>query len=90
MSTPTELLAQSLQALRNAKRFSHTSNSYAKDNPVEYAKVIAYLDGGERPSGITTEMGIHAVLEEDVRRALANPPLPSNVVRSALTGVVGA
>ena len=45
MPTPAELLAESLTALRNAKRFSHTSNSYRKDNPNEYAKVIAYLDG---------------------------------------------
>jgi hypothetical protein len=78
MATPAELLAQSLQALRNAKRFSHTSNSYRKDNPNEYAKVIAYLDGGSRPSGVTTEMGLHALLEEDARRALdTQDPPPS-------------
>ena len=70
MPTPAELLADSLQALRDAKRFSHTSNSYRKDNPGEYAKVIAYLDGGARPTGALTEMGKHTVLEEDARRGL--------------------
>ena len=78
MPTPAETLAQSLQALRDAKRFSHTSNSYRKDNPGEYAKVIAYLDGGTRPTGVVTEMGQHALLEEDARRVLnvVEPPPP--------------
>jgi hypothetical protein len=88
MPTPAELLAESLTALRNAKRFSHTSNSYRKDNPGEYGKVISYLDGGARPTGTLTEMGKHAVLQEDVRRELVNPPLPSNVARSTPTGGV--
>ena len=57
MPTSAELLEQSLTALRAAKRFSLTVQSYRKDNPAEYAKVIAYLDGGVRPSGVTTEMG---------------------------------
>jgi hypothetical protein len=77
MSTPAELLQQSLTALRNAKRFSHTSNSYRKDNPAEYAKVIAYLDGGARPPGSLTEMGKHAVLEEDAACS-TRPPPPGN------------
>ena len=72
MPTPAQLLAQSLAALRDAKHFSHTSNSYRKDNPNEYAKVLAYLDGGVRPAGVTSEMGKHALLEEDVRRALSS------------------
>jgi hypothetical protein len=88
MSTPAELLEQSLQALRNANRFSGNKQSYRKDNPNEYAKVIAYLDGGARPSGVTTEMGKHALLEEDARRVLVNPPLPPNVARSAPSGAV--
>jgi hypothetical protein len=83
MATPAELLSQSLTALRNAKRFSHTSNSYAKDNPSEYAKVIAYLDGGGFPEDVSTQMGIHAVLQEEARRMLLvpdppDPPDPGN------------
>lgn len=75
MSTPAETLAQSLSALRNASRFSGNKNSYRKDNPNEYAKVIAYLDGGARPTGVMqfSLMGQHAVLDEDARRALVPP-----------------
>lgn len=76
MPTPDELIEQSLSKLRTAKRFSHTSNSYRKDNPGEYAKVIAYLDGGARPSDVVTDMGLHAILEEDARRALSGSPPP--------------
>jgi hypothetical protein len=91
MPTPAELIAESLTALRNAKRFSHTSNSYRKDNPNEYAKVIAYLDGGARPTGTLTEMGKHAVLEEDVRRSLSPPvpPDPPTYPASYFTGPLG-
>jgi hypothetical protein len=67
----SDILAASLAAARAAKRISGTNASYRKDNPLEYAKVIAYLDGGARPSGVLTKMGEHLVLVEDVRRALA-------------------
>ena len=82
--TPEETLKQSLQALRNASRFSGNKNSYRKDNPTEYAKVIAYLDGGPRPT-VVTQMGFHAVLQEDARRELS---MPSNVALSAPTAGV--
>lgn len=78
MATPGELLAQSLAKFRSAKRVSGASASYKKDNPNEYVKVIAYLDGGARPSGVTTDMGMGLLLEEDARRALVVPsPSPS-------------
>lgn len=77
-------LASALQHLLKAKRISAPSQSYAKDNPNEYAKVKAYLDGGARPTGVATEMGLGLVEVEDVRRASA----PSNVARSAPTGPV--
>lgn len=73
-----------------AKRISAASQSYAKDNPNEYAKVKAYLNGGARPTGVTTEMGLGLLEVEDVRRASVPPPLPSNVARSAPTRVVTA
>lgn len=79
MATPEELLSQSLAKLRSAKRVSGTSASYKKDNPGEYTKVIGYLDGGPRPSGVTTDMGMGLLLEEDARRAIdvvAPPPPP--------------
>ena len=76
MPTPGELLAQSKSALRNAKRISGPSNSYRKDNPAEYDKVMAYWDGGSRPEGVMqfTLMGQGLVLEEDARRALTPVP----------------
>lgn len=61
-------LASALQHLLKAKRISAPSQSYRKDNPVEYAKVDAYIKGGSRPTGITTEMGLGLVEVEDVRR----------------------
>lgn len=76
--TDAEVLAASLAAARVAKRISGTSASYRKDNPLEYQKVIVYLDGGARPTGALTKMGEHLVLEEDVRRSLVvvTPPPP--------------
>jgi len=72
------LLAQSLAKFRNANRIDGTRASYRKDNPAEYAKVIAYLDGSTRPTGVTSEMGVAFLLEEDARRALGvvEPPPP--------------
>jgi hypothetical protein len=74
MATPAELLAQSLDALRNANRIDGTRASYRKDNPAEYGAVLAYLDGGTRPAGTLSLMGRGLVLEEDARRALASSP----------------
>lgn len=78
MTTPVDLLAQSLDALRNANRIDGTRASYRKDNPTEYAEVSAYLDGGARPTGTLTLMGQGLVLEEDARRELTvtTPPPP--------------
>lgn len=71
------VLARSLAAARAASRISGQKNSYRKDNPAEYAKIVAYLDGGPRPFGALTKMGEHLVLEEDVRIALVKyQPLP--------------
>ncbi|MBA2706604.1 MAG: glycoside hydrolase family 16 protein [Gemmatimonadaceae bacterium] len=69
-------LTASLAKFRTAKRVSGASASYKKDNPTEYAKVIAYLDGGARPTGVTTDMGMALLLEEDARRSLVVPPPP--------------
>lgn len=77
MSTPSELLSKSLDAFRNANRIDGTRASYRKDNPSEYASVMAYLDGGTRPGGTLTLMGQGFVLEEDARRALAALPPPA-------------
>jgi hypothetical protein len=97
MTTPAELLGQSLAKFRTAKRISGNNNSYRKDNPGEYAKVIAYLDGGARPTGVVTDMGLGLLLAEDARRALLvdpepepeNPVIPSGTndaaIRSAIT-----
>ncbi len=79
-------LSSAIDHLLKAKRISAPSQSYRKDNPAEYAKVVAYLEGGARPTGVVTEMGLGLVEVEDVRRG--EPPLPSNVARSAPSGVV--
>lgn len=81
-------LDSAIQHLLKAKRISAPSQSYRKDNPVEYQKVRAYLEGAARPSGVITEMGIGLLEIEDVRRGQA--PLPSNVARSQATGTVTA
>jgi hypothetical protein len=59
-------LAESLAEARIAVRVGAAKNSYRRDSPREYAAVMAYLDGGPRPD-VTTHMGRHLVLEEDVR-----------------------
>lgn len=81
-------LSSAINHLLIAKRISAASQSYKKDNPVEYQKVYLYLTGGPRPSGVATEMGKGLVEIEDVRRGNAQPPLPSNVARSARSAVV--
>ncbi len=90
MPAAEDKLKRSLTALRNASRFSGNKNSYRKDNPSEYERVIAYLDGGGYPQDVSTQMGIHAVLQEEARRELVVPPLPPNVARSAPTGAVAS
>ena len=79
MPTPQELLAQSLAKLQTANRIDGTKNSYRKDMPGEYGKVVTtYLNGGARPTGVTSDMGMGLMLAEDARRALAGtqPPEP--------------
>lgn len=74
-------LETALAALRQANRVDGLRASYRKDNPTEYLKVMAYLDGGARPAGADafSFMGQGFVWIEDVRRGSAPPP-PSNVV----------
>lgn len=78
-------LADAISHLLNAKRISAPSQSYAKDNPVEWQKVKAYLTGGSRPTGITTEMGLGLIEIEDVRRG---PVAGPGQAVSKPTGVV--
>lgn len=80
-------LSSAIDHLLLAKRISAASQSYAKDNPAEYAKVKAYLDGGSRPTGVTTQMGLGLVEVEDVRRG-NSPPFPPNVAMSSATGKI--
>jgi len=51
-----------------ANRIVAQSQSYRKDNPAEYLKVRAYLDGGARPTGVTSHMGLHLLYGEDACR----------------------
>lgn len=62
-------LETALDHLLAAKRISGNKQSYKSDNPSEYAKVKAYLDGGARPTGVTTEMGVGLLEVEDAHRA---------------------
>ncbi len=84
-------LDSALDHLFKASRISGNKNSYKKDNPAEYTKVLAYHEGGARPSGVTTEMGMGLVEVEDVRRLITDPPpppLPANKAESAAVGPV--
>lgn len=69
-------LDEAVQHLLAAKRISAPRQSYAKDNPQEWQKVKAYLNGAARPSGVTTEMGLGLLAVEDVRRGSPPPPPP--------------
>lgn len=69
-------LDSAVQHLLKAKRISNTTQSYAKDNPAEWAKVKTYLEGGTRPSGVVTEMGLGLLEVEDERRGAPPPPPP--------------
>jgi len=71
-------LDTAIDHLLNAKRISAPSQSYAKDNPTEAAKVFGYLEGGSRPAGVSTEMGIGLIEVEDQRRGVTPPPPPTN------------
>ena len=81
-------LSSALQHLLKAKRISAPSQSYKKDNPAEYAKVYAYLTGGARPTGVTTEMGLGLLEIEDVRRNVTPPAPAPNVARSSPTAAI--
>ncbi len=89
MPTPAELLAQSLAKFQTANRIDGNKNSYRKDNPNEYAAVMAYLAGGTRPTSVTSDMGLGLVLEEDARRALLAGPTGATGATGA-TGSTGA
>lgn len=67
-------LDSAIQHLLAAKRISAPSQSYAKDNPVEWQKVKAYFEGGARPTGVVTEMGLGLIEVEDERRVVEPPP----------------
>lgn len=69
-------LDSAIEHLLTAKRISAASQSYAKDNPLEWEKVKAYLQGGSRPSGVATEMGLGLLEVEDERRLVEPPPPP--------------
>lgn len=69
-------LDSAIEHLLTAKRISGTKASYAKDNPIEYRAVKEYLDGGTRPIGVITEMGIGLLEVEDERRNIPSPPPP--------------
>jgi hypothetical protein len=62
---------QSVSEALLSNRIVAPSQSYRKDNPNEYAAVRAYLDGGARPTGSLTHMGLHLVALEDTCRDLA-------------------
>lgn len=81
MPDSVDLLNQSLAAFRDANRVDGTKASYCKDNPLEYAVVMGYLDGGPRPSGNLSLMGRGFVLEEDARRILSIPTTIATAVR---------
>ncbi len=83
-------LAQALAAsqieARAAVRIGGAKSSYRRDSPREYAAVMAYLDGGPRPT-VTTHMGKHLVLEEDVRLELIKrQTIGSGIYWGALVG----
>jgi len=67
-------LDSAIAHLLAAKRVSAPSQSYAKDNPGEWALVKAYLEGGARPTGVVTAMGLGLIDVEDARRDVAEPP----------------
>ena len=83
-------IGDGLGKIRTANRVDGSRASYAKDNPSEYAKVMAYLDGGARPDGVTSDMGVGLVLVEDGRRKLIvappPPPPPASTATATASG----
>lgn len=79
-------LTSAIDHLLKAKRISAPSQSYKKDNPVEAQKVFAYLQGGPRPSGVTSEMGMGLVEVEDERRSVPPPPTGNVLYAHDYTG----
>lgn len=74
---PEVLLEEAKTELLAANRISARNNSYRRDNPNEYAQVVAYLTGGARPAGNLTRMGNGLVLLEDARREIGGDPTPT-------------
>lgn len=73
---PEVMLAEAKVQLLASNRISAVNNSYRKDNPNEYARVVDYLSGGDRPTGTLTRMGQGLVLLEDALRDLTPPDPP--------------
>lgn len=76
-AAPADPVADCAKARSEAllsNRIVAQSQSYRKDNPAEYAKVRAYLDGGPRPTDVTTHMGLHLLYGEDACRGSVSPP----------------
>lgn len=84
---PSDQLAQALAKLRTANRIDGTKNSYRKDNPSEYDKVMQYLDGAARPT-VTSDMGLGLVGVEDARRALTTTPEPEPEPEPPISGTI--
>lgn len=82
-------LDSAIQHLLKAKRISAPSQSYAKDNPGEWVKVKAYLEGGSRPTGVSTEMGLGLLEIEDERRAVGPPPPPTGTLYDSFSDFPG-
>jgi hypothetical protein len=94
-SPESDCVASRAEALLS-NRIVAPSQSYRRDNPGEYAKVRAYLDGGARPTGVVTHMGLHLLYLEDACRGLTTtttttttttppppPPPPSDIFVTA-------
>lgn len=73
-AAPVDTCELSVTEALLSNRIVGSSQSYRKDNPSEYTRVRAFLDGGARPTGSLTHMGLHLVALEDTCRALAVPP----------------
>lgn len=73
-AAPEDTLDTALTELLAANRISGANASWRRDNPNEYARVVAYLDGGTRPAEPLSRLGRGLVLVEDARRELVGDP----------------